>query len=65
LSELDIQRLSDKSRSFYHSLDTDNETDITSMTNNNNELDGTRVKLGCGMRCEAGSNIDEREIENS
>jgi hypothetical protein len=23
-------------------------------------LDGTRVKLGCEMRCEAGSNIDER-----
>ncbi len=24
------------------------------------KLDGTRVKLGCEMRCEAGSNIDER-----
>jgi hypothetical protein len=32
---------------------------------NQKELDGTRVKLGCEMRCEAGSNIDEREIENS
>ncbi len=29
------------------------------------KLDGTRVKFGCEMRCEAGSNIDEREIENS
>jgi hypothetical protein len=29
------------------------------------KLDGTRDELGCGMRCEAGSNIDEREIENS
>ncbi len=29
------------------------------------KLDGTRVKLGYEMRCEAGSNIDEREIENS
>jgi hypothetical protein len=28
------------------------------------ELDGTRDELGCEMRCEAGSNIDEREIEN-
>ncbi len=25
-----------------------------------NKLDGTRDELGCGMRCEAGSNIDER-----
>jgi hypothetical protein len=24
------------------------------------KLDGTRDELGCGMRCEAGSNIDER-----
>jgi hypothetical protein len=29
------------------------------------KLDGTRVKLGCEMRCESGSNIDERVIENS
>jgi hypothetical protein len=28
-------------------------------------LDGTRVKLECEMRCEDGSNIDEREIQNS
>jgi hypothetical protein len=27
--------------------------------------DGTRDELGYEMRCEAGSNIDEREIENS
>jgi hypothetical protein len=24
------------------------------------KLDGTRDELGCGMRCEAGSNINER-----
>jgi hypothetical protein len=29
------------------------------------KLDGTRDQLGCEMRCEAGSNINEREIENS
>ncbi len=27
-----------------------------------NKLDGTRDELGCEMRCEAGSNIDEREF---
>ncbi len=27
--------------------------------------DGTRDELGYEMQCEAGSNIDEREIENS
>jgi hypothetical protein len=40
-------------------ISTYNQTDIL------NKLDGIRVKLGCEMRCEAGSNIDERVIGNS
>ena len=43
------------SRSLRHKI-----TTFDAYVEKERKLDGTRDKLGCGMRCEAGSNIDER-----